>query len=384
MTNEEQLAILKEGPNAWNEWRLQQLDNFSANLHNTDLRGANLHGVNLRSANLSFARLHGANLSDTDLRGADLRSANLAGADLGIANLRGANLSNTILHGANFSVAELGRADLNDAELNNADLRVANLTGANLAGADLRGANLAGADLSRAILDGVTLAETVIANSILTDAIGLEEVKHFRPSILDHRTIERSGKLPDIFLRGCGWPDSLIDYIPSLINQAISFYSCFISYSHEDKTFARRLHDQLQGQGIRCWLDDHQILPGDDIYQQIDQGIKLWDKVLLCASKNSLTSWWVDNEISTAFKKEQQLMRERKERVLSLIPLNLDGYIFSDEWSNGKSSPAKERMVADFTDWAKDNDKFEQAFEKVVKALKTDDAGREEPPKSKL
>jgi hypothetical protein len=25
-----------------------------------------------------------------------------------------------------------------------------------------------------------------------------------------------------------------------------------ISYSHEDKLFARRLHDTLQGRGIRC------------------------------------------------------------------------------------------------------------------------------------
>ena len=80
--------------------------------------------------------------------------------------------------------------------------------------------------------------------------------------------------LPLPFLRGCGWSDALIDYIPSLLGEAISFYSCFISYSHEDKAFARRLHDQLQGRGIRCWLDEHQVLPGDDIYEQVDRGIR--------------------------------------------------------------------------------------------------------------
>jgi hypothetical protein len=30
----------------------------------------------------------------------------------------------------------------------------------------------------------------------------------------------------------------------------------------EDKLFARRLHDTLQGRGIRCWLDEKQMLPG--------------------------------------------------------------------------------------------------------------------------
>ncbi|MGI9435896.1 MAG: toll/interleukin-1 receptor domain-containing protein [Geminicoccaceae bacterium] len=50
-----------------------------------------------------------------------------------------------------------------------------------------------------------------------------------------------------------------------------------MSYSHKNKSFAQRLHDQLQGQGIRCWMDDHQMLGGDDIYEQVDCGIRLPD-----------------------------------------------------------------------------------------------------------
>jgi hypothetical protein len=119
------------------------------------------------------------------------------------------------------------------------------------------------------------------------------------PSIIDHRTLQVSGPLPLAFLHGVGLPDKLIDHLPSLLlDQVIQYYSVFISYSHADKSFARRLYNELQGHdnelqghGIRCWLDEHQMLPGDDIYEQVDHGIRLWDKILLCCSRNSLTSW---------------------------------------------------------------------------------------------
>lgn len=96
----------------------------------------------------------------------------------------------------------------------------------------------------------------------LADVVGLEACAHLGPSILDYRTLAQSGQLPLAFLRGCGLPDKLIDYLPSLLlPQAIQFYSCFISYNHTDKAFARRLHDTLQGRGIRCWLDEKQLGP---------------------------------------------------------------------------------------------------------------------------
>src|SRR5690348_8527605 len=69
--------------------------------------------------------------------------------------------------------------------------------------------------------------------------------------------------------------------------------------------------------------------------------IRLWDKVLLCCSKSSLTSWWVDSEINRAFQKEAQLMKERGKKVLALIPLNLDGFLFSDDYQSGKKTEIK-------------------------------------------
>ncbi len=54
--------------------------------------------------------------------------------------------------------------------------------------------------------------------------------------------------------------------------------------------------------------------------------------------------------------------------MLAIIPLNLDGYLF--KWQSSRASILKARLAADYTGWEKDNAKFEEQFEKVVKALR--------------
>ncbi|MCP4664010.1 MAG: toll/interleukin-1 receptor domain-containing protein [bacterium] len=165
---------------------------------------------------------------------------------------------------------------------------------------------------------------------------------------------------------------------------AIEFFSAFISYSHADKPFALRLHDHLQGRGISCWLDEHRLRAGDDIREEIDRGIRHWDKFLLCASRAALTSWWVDDEIEKALQKEEDLSKKRGKKIRAVIPLNLDGYMFSEEYTGPHKSFLRRRQAEDFTGWETDNAKLRRGFDRVVEALRADEGARGRPPEPRL
>ena len=118
--------------------------------------------------------------------------------------------------------------------------------------------------------------------------------------------MQRSGPLPLSFLRGVGLPDTLIDYLPSLLNQAIQHFSCFISYSSKDDEFVHRLHADLQDKGVRCWFAPHDMTIGAKILDTLDEAIRLRDKVLLVLSEASIASDWVEDEVTKAFAEERE------------------------------------------------------------------------------
>jgi hypothetical protein len=275
------LRKLKQGANAWNVWRHR---------HRPNLNDANIRKQrSLYSAvSPAFRDLHPKSLwNEIDLSNADLSDTNLRGADLSNVNLSGSDLSRSTLTEADFT-----NSSLSGAALTKCDLILADLTGVDLTDADLQGANLTGATLRAATLSGAnfkasSFRQTILANVDLSEACGLEEVRHKGPSIVGVDVIYRSGgRIPAAFLRGAGVPDSFIENAKALVAAIapIQFYSCFISYSHANKIFARRLCRELEDRSILCWLDEHQLLPGDDMYHAVDQGIRIWDKLLLCCS----------------------------------------------------------------------------------------------------
>jgi len=386
MANEKHLAILKQGAEVWNKWRVERLvtqNDFSeADLSESNLSGAYLSIVNLSGANLSEAfimeaNLEGANLSEVNfwrayLVGAQLQNAQLLNTNLSEADLGRVNLAHARLTGANLSLAKLGNAYLEGVFLNEADLSQADLYGAEFFNADVRSCNFSNAIIGR----------TKFGNCDLSQAIGLGSVIHRGPSTIGLDTITKSkGIIPEAFLQGCGLSDWEIEavklYNPELSNetinrilykvydlrasQALQISPLFISYSHEDGAFLHKLENQLNKEGIRFWRDVHDMKSGR-IETQIDLAIRQNPTVLLILSEHSLKSDWVEHEVRIARELENEMGRD------VLCPIALDNDWKGSPWPKRVMEQIMEYNILDFSEWEED-EKFDGMFRKLIDGL---------------
>jgi hypothetical protein len=341
VANTKHIEIIKKGSPAWNQWRAENPDIIP---------------------DFNWGAKIGEEQTEEQINRASLVLANLDGVDLHGADLMGANLSWTTLH----------RADLREAQLMGANLTGTNLTGANLRcstlmGVDLTNATLTGCDLSYASIDGTTFA-----NTDLSDVHGLEKVRHLGPSHISVDTLFQSdGKIPAVFLRGAGVPEDFITFVSSLVGRAIEFYSCFISYSHQNEEFSQRLHSRMRSENLRVWYAPEDMKGGKKLHEQIFSAIQIHDKLLLVLSEHSMKSDWVMTEIRRARKVE------REENRRKLFPIRLVDFESIQKWEcfdadSGKDLAVelREYYIPDFSNW-KDHDAFEAEFAKLLRDLKS-------------
>ncbi len=324
----------------------------------TDSRLQQQFAPYLPGADLSFADLRGADLADVRLMMADLRSVDLTEALLLMARLNGAKLV--------------------EAKLTRTDLTFANLMGADLTRADLTGARLDRAILDEAILEGATVGATVFAGVDLRKVRGLGAVVHRAPSIIDFSTLQKShAAIPAVFLRGTGFLDSEILNVRLLaeVDDAMNYDSVFLSYSTKDQRFAERLHADLQANGVRCWFAPEDIQGGKKLHEQIDEAIRLTDRLLLVLSASSVASPWVEHEIRRARR------REVTEGRRILFPVGLIDYETLRNWEcfdadTGKdlAIEIREYFIPDFSTWKHDRAGYERALDRLLR-----DLGNERP-----
>lgn len=354
MADPAHVKILEQGVNAWNKWRIDN-PNINPNLVQIELENVNLQEINFVRTNLYGTKIINSKLDNSILSVSELMNASFIKSSLRRANLNFARLNNS----------NLDRVDFTDTDFSNVELDDSKLRSCNFSFTDFTKASLKRVEISDAIF-----WDTLFTDCDLTDVDGLDSARYFSGSIIDHRTLIKSTNLPLVFLRGCGLPDEIIDVIPVLKNNPLQFYSCFISYSTEDDEFAIKLYGNLQNKGIRCWYSPENIKGGRKLYDQINEAIRIHDKLLLILSEDSMKSEWVVTEIKKA------LARGRKEGRQMLFPISIVPYERIKEWElfdsdEGRDLAAEIRsyFIPDFSNW-KDYDNYKKSFDRLVKDLR--------------
>lgn len=93
----------------------------------------------------------------------------------------------------------------------------------------------------------------------------------------------------------------------------------FISHASEDKKiFVNSFVHKLRDNGVKVWVDDDQLLPGDKLIEKIfDEGIGEADVFIIVLSKNSVNKPWVKEELEFGYIR-------RINRKLRIIPIVID------------------------------------------------------------
>ena len=95
-------------------------------------------------------------------------------------------------------------------------------------------------------------------------------------------------------------------------------YDVFLSHSAKDKPIVRDVAERLRKDGLRVWLDEWMLKPGDHVQAKIEEGLEQSRVLVLCMSANAFGSDWAQLEAGT-FRFRDPLNRERR-----FIPLRLD------------------------------------------------------------
>ena len=95
----------------------------------------------------------------------------------------------------------------------------------------------------------------------------------------------------------------------------------FLCHASGDKPAVRDLYHRLRGAGFDPWLDEENLLPGQDWQLEIPQAVRSSDAVLICLSRRAVTkAGYVQKEIRYAL----DVADEQPEGAIFLIPLRLE------------------------------------------------------------
>lgn len=127
------------------------------------------------------------------------------------------------------------------------------------------------------------------------------------------------------------------------------YHGIFLSHSHADKPFVRKLKEALNKRGVKdVWIDEAEILIGDSLMQKIEEGLKKTRYFGVVLSPRSVESPWVKKELEAALNKE---LKTGSIVVLPLLyehcdlPPFLEGKLYADFTGPSEFDESVEKLL---------------------------------------
>jgi len=92
--------------------------------------------------------------------------------------------------------------------------------------------------------------------------------------------------------------------------------SVFVSHSSRDKRFVRSLKKYLEEHGVRVWLDEANLFPGEALFDRLSESILRTDLLIAVLSNHSIRSNWVKKELALAAQAE---VDGRKVKIVPIL-----------------------------------------------------------------
>jgi hypothetical protein len=125
----------------------------------------------------------------------------------------------------------------------------------------------------------------------------------------------------------------------------------FLCHSSGDKPAVRALYRRLKADGFAPWLDEEELLPGQDWEQEIPAAVRACDAVIICLSQKSVSKeGYLQREIGEAL----YVAEEKPEGTIFIIPVKLEEVevpkrLSQWQWANLFDESGYQRLVQALT-----------------------------------
>ena len=155
-----------------------------------------------------------------------------------------------------------------------------------------------------------------------------------KPEVADirHKLVSRHGPELDPRSKGAEQPSDpyVLEFLgvagsahfrPAVQPAAAGSLKVFLCHASEDKAAARHLYRRLRADGYSPWLDEEDLVPGQEWQVEIPRAVRQANVVLVCLSARSLAKpGYVQREIRIAL----DAAEEQPEGTIYIIPMRLE------------------------------------------------------------